>query len=86
MLTNHDFPKSSTEDEKKLCALMVADRAVLRRRAAREDGPAIDGIRQFSDVARDNIRAARRRQAERNHKLKSTAAVPPAQSGRAEHG
>jgi hypothetical protein len=60
-------PKSSIlDDEINLRSIMLVDRAVLRARRIPEEG-------------RDNIRAARQRQAERNRKLKS--AVSPARGG-----
>jgi hypothetical protein len=65
MQTNHNSTKSSIlDDELKLRALMLADRAVLRSR-------------RIPDEGRDNIRAARQRQAERNHKLKSQPVASP---------
>jgi hypothetical protein len=75
-------PQSSTrDDEKILRALMLADRRVLRRR---EDNA---GDR-LTDEGRAAIRAARQRQAERNHQNKSQTAIvsPIAKHRRAAHG
>jgi hypothetical protein len=66
MYTTHDSSKSSIlDDETNLRAIMFADRTVLRARRIPEEG-------------RENIRAARRRQAERNRISKS--AVSPGAS------
>jgi hypothetical protein len=79
--------KSATDDEINLRRIMRADRVVMRRRAAKGEGLTDEpGLREYSDEAREAIRAARRRQAERNRKLKSQPVVSPAKSRRAAHG
>ena len=70
-MTYSHATKSSTRDaEKILRSIMIADRTVLRRRESSQD--------RLSPEGREAIRAARQRQAARNHQLKSkTAVVPP---------
>jgi hypothetical protein len=74
IMSNPDPQKSSIlDDEINLRALMLADRAVLRARTIPEE-------------SRDNIRAARQRQAERNRKLKSQPVVSPTKLRRTGYG
>ena len=69
VMTIRALPKSSILDnEINLLALMRTDAAVLRARRIPEEG-------------RANIRAARQRQAERNHKAKSLAVSPGTSHG-----